>query len=475
MSLLEKIDKIIALQKNREQDNKDLELQEKTQLDSINNKYQATKIEVLEIELKLKQSKNKLLKLEEEKKQCVDITFIDNENIMIQIDNLSQLKIIYNKQKLDIKSEINNAQNKFKKEQEINITLLETNIVEENNTLRKLHVVLANFESKINQDNTDMEKTILNYQETLHTLNFNYTLDSESRFQNRNNNLENIIKYKELEKIYKKKNHHLQITLTNLQTELETFRSESKKNYTLKLINNNNKLEDLSNKSLNSSDLEKYIIENQQDLDTYKYNIKLQERKQLSEITMIQHKIQELKFIKNQKKFTLNKNPDYLVQIKNIKKKIAITKSKIHYNYLELENFKNLNYSEQEISSNQIIEYELLIQDLKKEEWSNYSLHTKYQDKILELDDITREINYYQNLNSKAKEENKIKLKSLHYDIENMKKSISKHEINILKNTQNLRFLEKKLHFLSLEYKKNNQKRLKRTNQQILQELDYFD
>lgn len=192
-------------------------------------------------------------------------------------------------------------------------------------------------------------------------------------------------------------------------------------------------------------------------------------------LNIIENQKKELNmFLEVKQKNILKKqkiNENYNEKIQEINNNIIKNQAEIKYNNIELDNYYNRNDFIINNLENDLLENEILYTEIKDSKFENQELYQILSNLEKNIETLDQEKKFIENQILKQRDLEIIYSNNLSEELNTIQKQNKIMNEKIILKKNELSFLDKKINFMKLEFQKNNEKRLKKINEDILQEL----
>ena len=398
----------------------------------------------------------------------LDTQFINLNQAIVKIDKELKLECS-SKKKLEAEYESRIFEFDIQKVEKINKIQHELNL--SNETLQAININLQNLSLEENNINSKYQEKINTIEIQIDKLQFEFKTYGNVRYNHRHNNIQKLILYQKEYQTKMEVKNKLDLSLQKANTSIRDFEESKKIEYQTLLNAHHQKFQNIGN----DDTFQHIYLSCQEEEKKFQRNKKNHYKKMLRHKNLILEELHEIQVkivnIQQVKKQSLEKHPDSLNKIKEqIKLKNNLT-SQLKIEILKIQNLKNiyLNNLEQ-INSNQKILLSKL-EEVKQSFFLNKDILHEILDKSIKNNYLHQEIKYYEleKYNLQRITHKKIEVQKL--ELENNKSKLKVINEKIKNLEQNLEYLLHQEKITKYKFTKNNQKRLKDTNQKILQEL----
>ena len=461
------IDQLISLQKDRNQ-----ELQEE------NNHSQNLLRDLKKLKLENENKKKELLiqkKTTEGKISALTNQTIQFEipitEINLEVKQLNQELIILQQEKKELELQYHTSLCNFEIAKIEKINQLKEKLTKTDQQIQVLFLKLEGLEQEGTKQEQKSQQQIDLIETELDKLLFEFQTYGNLRLLHRNKNLNHLMIFKK--QIEDKMSHKkkLENSLLINQQQLKNIKENNKLEHQSLLILHNQKL----SKATETDSFKSEYIECENEVKTLLKKHQQKIKKYERQYTLLSQEIQELDLnIQNlqiQKKEQIKIHPPTLKNIKLQKQKIKQHQANLQIELLEIQNKKNTlvqQINECKLHKTELLDNMTLEKNAKY--WNKPLVHS-ILDKNIEIQNINQRIKYYitEKKNSEITTQKKIELH--HFEIENHQRILETLSPELDRINEKINHLSQKEKIMNIKLTTKNQKRLKDTNQKLLQEL----
>lgn len=461
------IDQLISLQKDRNQ-----ELQEE------NNHSQNLLLDLKKLKLENETKKKKLLiqkKTTEGKISAITNQTIQFEipitEINLEVKQLNRELIILQQEKKELELQYHTNLCNFEIAKIEKINQLKEKLTKSDQQIQVLFLKLEGLEQEGTKQEQKSQQQIDLIETELDKLLFEFQTYGNLRLLHRNKNLNHLMIFKkqiEDKMSHKKKLEH---SLLINQQQLKNIKENNKLEHQSLLILHNQKL----SKATETDSFKSEYIECENEVKTLLKKHQQKIKKYERQYTLLSQEIQELDLnIQNlqfQKKEQIKIHPPTLKNIKLQKQKIKQHQANLQIELLEIQNKKNTLVQQiNECKLHKTVLLDNMTLEKNAKYWNKSLVHS-ILDKNIEIQNINQRIKYYITEKKKSEITTQKKIELHHFEIENHQRILDTLSPELDRINEKINHLSQKEKIMNIKLTTKNQKRLKDTNQKLLQEL----